>query len=75
MKREMGIVDNIDYNTFPKQGPMLGKEVIVCFKYNTKEVIKGIFVRDDTEEPFIEIIKLEDDRYVLTTECMWSDST
>lgn len=65
----MGCYDNITRDKFPKQGDWVGKEVDVCFHYNTMKKIKGVHVRDDREAPFVGIIKLEDGRYVLTTEC------
>ena len=68
----MGTVSTIDYESFPKQGEWLGKRTTVCFKYDTSHQIGGVFVRDDAEEPGRAIIKLDDGRFVLTTECMHS---
>lgn len=65
----MGYVQSIDANTFPKQGSWLGKRANVCFHYDTSVLIGGIFVRDDAEEPHVSIIRLDDGRHVLTTEC------
>jgi len=67
----MGAVKNISHELFPCQGPMLNKRVRVCFHHDTRETIKGTVVRDDVEEPMKTIIKLDDDRYVLATECMY----
>lgn len=49
----------------------LGKRVEVIFNYDTRHPIQGQIVRDDQEEPRFTIIKLDDGRYVLTTECQW----
>ena len=68
----MGIEENIGFNVFPKQGNDLGIEVDVCFKYDNSNVLKGIIVRDDIEEPFRRIIQLSGGRYILSTECMYS---
>lgn len=68
----MGVVDNIGYRKFPKQGAFMGKEVTVCFNYDTSETISGVVVRDDAEEPGKMIIQLVDGRYVLSTECQYS---
>lgn len=68
----MGYVDSIDVNKFPKQSEMVGNKVIVCFHYNLDMRLRGKLLRDDMEAPFVTIIKLEDGRYVLGTECMWS---
>lgn len=68
----MGVVQNVDYEKFPKQGEKLGKKVKVAFNYVLSKALNGIVVRDDREEPGLTIIKLEDDRYVLSTECQFS---
>ncbi len=65
----MGVVKGVSATTFPKQGDWLHCEVKVCFDYDTANCIKGIVVRDDREEPGLCIIRLDDGRYVLTTEC------
>lgn len=31
----------------------------------------GVMERDDSEEPFRGIIRLDDGRHILTTECQW----
>jgi hypothetical protein len=65
----MGVIGNISAMAFPKQGDWLGKRVEVCFQYNADHTIGGMVVRDDREEPFRTLIRLDDGRYVLTTEC------
>lgn len=67
----MGVIANINYDSFPKQGKHLRKEVEVCFHYDTSRVVRGEVVRDDIESPNITIIRLEDDRYILSTECQY----
>lgn len=67
----MGCHDNIKHDKFPKQGAYLNKRVTVCFHYDTKNTINGTVVRDDVEKPGLEIIKLDNGNYVLTTECQW----
>lgn len=68
----MGVVDSIDYESFPRQGNWVGKRVEVFFKYDTSHALLGTVVRDDREQPFIAIIRLDDGRFVLTTECQHS---
>lgn len=68
----MGVHSNIDMNKFPKQGSYLGKHVEVGFHYNVEQTIKGVVVRDDDEDPFLTIIRLDDGRYILATECQYS---
>lgn len=67
----MGCVDTIDAAKFPKQGAWVGMQVRVCFHYDTARTMPGLVVRDDAEEPGLMIIKLDDGRYVLSTECQW----
>lgn len=59
------------YN-LPKQGNHLNKEVRVCFEYDTNEILHGLIVRDDMEPPFLTLIRLNDGRYIQTTECQYS---
>lgn len=68
----MGVVELIDFDTFPEQGSYLGREVLVFFKYDTTKQITGVCVRDDCEDPHITIFQLEDGRHVLATECQYS---
>ena len=68
----MGCHKNIDFKNFPKQSEYLGKRTEVCFNYNLKQIIMGTVVRDDREEPFRTIIKLDDGRYVEAVECQYS---
>jgi hypothetical protein len=68
----MGSTQNIGMYCFPEQGCYLGQRVEVCFHNDTEVTIGGEIVRDDAEEPGIAIIRLDDGRYVLTTECQWS---
>jgi hypothetical protein len=68
----MGCTNGISYEAFPKQGSFLNRRVEVCFNYNTGRIILGKIVRDDIEEPFMTIIKLDDGRYLRATECQYS---
>lgn len=68
----MGVVANVGYAEFPKQGKYLGKRTRVCFRYDATKELMGTIVRDDDEEPGKMIIKLDDGRYILASECMYS---
>lgn len=76
----MGCVKTITYNTFPKQKDKgyrfpemaVGANVKVCFHYDTSHFVRGRIVRDDLEEPFETIIRLDDGRYIRGTECQFS---
>ncbi len=68
----MGVENNISASTFPRQGAFLHRAVEVCFNYDASQLIGGIIVRDDAEEPGRCIIRLDDGRYVLATECQYS---
>lgn len=67
----MGCVTNITAEAFPKQGYQLGKRVRVCFHYDTTKHVDGEVVRDDMEQPFLTVIRLDDGRHVLATECQY----
>lgn len=74
----MGCVETITYEKFPKQAdenykyPQLGKRVKVCYHYDTSKFHYGVIVRDDIEEPFETIIKLDNGNYIRATECQYS---
>lgn len=68
----MGAQSNIDVTVFPRQGPHINKHVDVCFHYDTSRQLTGVIVRDDYEEPFLTIIRLDDGRTILATECQYS---
>ncbi|PEJ68687.1 hypothetical protein CN680_26045 [Bacillus pseudomycoides] len=68
----MGVHPNVGINKFPKQGDWLNKEAKVMFNFDSSTMIKGVIVRDDMEEPFLTLIKLEDGRVIRSTECQYS---
>lgn len=68
------VLMGVSINDFPTQGCWLDQRVRVCFNYDTSQVIGGVIVRDDTTEPGIGIIRLDDGRHVLLTECQWQPS-
>jgi len=68
----MGVISTIDYESFPKQGHLVGKRVRVVFKDDTSHEIEGECVRDDREEPHRAIFRLDDGRFVLASECQYS---
>lgn len=76
----MGCVQNITYEKYPKQKDKdyeyprfkIGARVEVCYNYNTTNTHLGEIVRDDLEEPYRTIIKLDNGRYLLGEECQFS---
>lgn len=68
----MGVVKNIKIDSFPKQGDWLGLRVNVCFHYDLSCTIDGEIVREDAEEPYETIIRLDDGRFVRAQECQYS---
>ena len=76
----MGCVNTITYDKFPKQKDKnykyqqfkVGSRVKVCYHYDTSKYHYGIIVRDDLEEPFETIIKLDNGRYLRATECQFT---
>jgi hypothetical protein len=69
----MGTVANIGMYCFPRQSDWVGRRVRVCFHYDTEVAIGGEMVRDDYEAPWLCIIKLDDGRYVMATECQYTE--
>ena len=61
----------IGYDEFPTQGKFLGLRCEVCFDYDTTKTVSGEIVRDDREAPGRMIIKLDDGRFLLSTECQY----
>jgi len=68
----MGVVANIGVDKFPTQGAFLGTRCKVCFDYDTSKWVGGTIVRDDRSPPHRTIIKLDDGRYVLASECQYA---
>ena len=68
----MGCIDTITYYKFPKQKDenykypefKVGNGVEVCYHYDASKCHYGTIVRDDLEEPFETIIKLDNGRYL-----------
>ena len=65
----MGVKSGISMDEWPEQGAFLNREVEVMFNYDSKRRIRGTVVRDDAQG--ITIIRLDDGRFVLGTECQF----
>lgn len=76
----MGCISTITYDNFPKQKDKdykyprfaVGSRVRVCYHYDTSKIHLGTIVRDDSEEPYETIIKLDNGRYLRGVECQYS---
>lgn len=68
----MGCISTIDAYHFPKQSEYVNRRCNVCFHYDTSVYIPGTVIRDDREEPFETLIKLDDGRVIRGTECQYS---
>ena len=68
----MGCIDTITHDKFTKQRDKNRNRVKVCYHYDTSKYHYGTIVRDDMEEPFETIIKLDNGRYLRATECQFS---
>jgi len=68
----MGVVAEVGFSRWPKQGKWLHKRTVVCFDYDTRNSIGGTVVREDSEKPGVMIIQLDDGRFVLSTECQYT---
>jgi hypothetical protein len=67
----VGCVDTIRHDRYPRQTGWVGQRVAVCFFYNTEHTILGKVVRDDDEDPYETVIRLDDGRFVRGTECQF----
>lgn len=70
----MGCIDTITAYKFPKQSEYVNRRCKVCFHYNTTKWIMGTVIRDDREEPYETLIKLDDGRVMRAVECQYSFS-
>lgn len=70
---KMGVVESIDCRRFPRQGDMLHRRVLVCFKYDTTSLIGGTVVREDVDEPYRTITRLDDGKFILWTEFQYRE--
>jgi len=71
----MGSHVNITAKIFPRQGNYLHKPVKVIFHYDDAIPCHGEVIRDDMESPFLTIIRLNDGRVILSSECQFSPAT
>ena len=68
----MGCVENIDFYKFPKQSAFVNRRCKVTFLFDVSKYILGTIIRDDREEPFETLIRLDDGRIIRATECQYS---
>ena len=68
----MGVVKGITATEWPEQTDWLHGRVKVCFDYDPSQFVLGTIVRDDKVAPSRTIIRLDDGRHVLGTECQYS---
>lgn len=68
----MGCVKTIDKYNFPRQTGHVNQRVSVCFHYDTSRTVDGTIIRDDAEEPFETLIKLDNGRVLRGVECQYS---
>lgn len=72
----MGVVANVSADTFPRQSEFNppGTKCSVCFNYDTSRTFPGVIVRNDIEQPFVGIIRLNDGRHIRMEECQYQIS-
>lgn len=54
-----------------KQGNFINRKCNIFFNYNIKNFISGKIIRDDIEEPFKTLIKLNDGTIIDSKECLY----
>lgn len=67
----MGANQYVSHDKFPSQAAYLGKRVLVLFNFHDEHTVKGTVVRDDKTEPWMMLIRLDDGRYINSTECQY----
>lgn len=68
----MGCVSWINIDRYPKQSDDLYNRVEVCFFFDVSRTIGGTIIRDDRDEPYETIIRLDDGRVIRGAECQYS---
>lgn len=68
----MGVTPYINADNYPEQGIYYGTRVEVCYDYDTSRIAEGTVIRDDKTEPGLMIIRTDDGRAILSTECQWA---
>lgn len=67
----MGCVNYINYTFYPEQATDLGRKVKVCYYFDSSKVHYGTIIRSDVSEPYLTIIKLDNGRVLLASECQY----
>ena len=66
------LYENVTSSRFPEQCEgRLNRKVFAMFHDNLMARVEGRLVRCDTEMPFVTIIRLNDGRHILDTECIF----
>lgn len=68
----MGCISTITAYKFPKQSEYVNRRCKVCFHYDTTKLLNGTIIRDDREEPFETLVRLDDGRIIRGAECQYS---
>lgn len=68
----MGCVDTITWFRFPNQSMYVNRRCQVIFHYDSSKCVYGTVIRDDREEPYETIIRLDDGRFIRGVECQYS---
>lgn len=69
-----GILEMRDVGIYkvPNQSKDVGKQTKVIFNYDSTQKHEGVIIRDDIEEPFLTLIKLDAGPFIISTECQYS---
>lgn len=70
----MGVVANVGFSRFPRQGKYLGARVDVVFSHDAAltQTLSGRIIRDDVEAPYETLIRLDDGRFIRGAECQYA---
>lgn len=62
----------IGKDAYPEQFDSVGARVLAAFDYDVANPLPATVLRDDAEEPFRTVLRLDDGRIVMGSECQWS---
>ena len=72
LKKKKMLYENVTSSRFPKQcEARLNRKVFALFHDDLMLRVPGTLVRCDEEMPYVTILKLDDGRFILDTECIF----
>jgi hypothetical protein len=60
---------------FPPQTVRVGEKAELCLNYRSDQVMSATIVRDDAAAPWVTILRTDDGRHFLASECQYRPKT